>query len=120
MRNQRLFQQKVHTIQHGEYQEAMRVPEYNEGRSVSQISRKTYIHGTRQYLRPDSMWADERYIDVTQAEINEAKARNAQRQAAAHHGHGHGHGHDHGHGHGHDDHSHDYAYYPPSDAPLYP
>ena len=53
----------------------MKVSDYNQGRSLKDISDKTYIHGTRQYLRPDTMWADERYTKITQAEINEAKKR---------------------------------------------
>lgn len=36
---------------------------------------KLWIHGTKEYLRPDTMWADERYSKITQAEINEAKKK---------------------------------------------
>lgn len=39
----------------------MQVSEYNKGRTVADVSNKDYIDGTRKYLRPDTMWADERY-----------------------------------------------------------
>jgi len=51
----------------------LKVSPYNVGRTVTDVSSKTWIHGTRQYLRPDSMYADERYNKVTQAEINAAR-----------------------------------------------
>ena len=41
--------------------------------------RKSSIHGTRKFLRPDSFWPDERYVNVTQEEIDEAKVRHAKR-----------------------------------------
>ena len=59
----------------------MEVSDYNKGRKLSDISGKTYIHGTRKYLRPDTLWADERYSSVTQDEINQAKKRYADRSS---------------------------------------
>ena len=48
----------------------MQVSEYNKARSVKDIDgSKKKIHGTRAYLRPDSIWSDERYINVTYEEI---------------------------------------------------
>lgn len=52
---------------------------YNQGRTIADISNKTQIHGTRHHLRPDTMWNDERYINVTQQEVKEAKVRHEQR-----------------------------------------
>jgi len=43
----------------------MEVSDFNRGRDVSEVSDKTWIHGTRHHLRPDTMWADERYSKVT-------------------------------------------------------
>lgn len=43
------------------YRDCMQVSEYNKGRTVADVSNKDYIDGTRKYLRPDTMWADERY-----------------------------------------------------------
>lgn len=60
----------------------MEVSDYNKGRDVSMISRKTTIHGMRKYLRPDTLYADERYANITQSEINEAKERIAKREMA--------------------------------------
>lgn len=59
----------------------MKVESYNEGRTTADVSDKTWIHGTRHHLRPDTMWADDRYSQITQSEINDAvkrvEARNA-------------------------------------------
>ncbi len=66
----------------------MDVPQYNQGRTVANVPRKTWIDGTAQNLRPDSMWIDDRYVDVTQAEIDQAKERvTARNQAQGKHPH---------------------------------
>ena len=36
---------------------------------------KRYVHGTRAHLRPNSMWADDRYVNVTHQETEEARER---------------------------------------------
>jgi len=61
----------------------MAVSSYNKGRTVADISNKTQIHGTRQYLRPDTLWADERYQSVTRDEVKAAKERHTARLKAA-------------------------------------
>ena len=53
----------------------MQVSSYNEGRTPADVSTKTWVHGTSKYLRPNTMYADERYVKITQQEINEAKER---------------------------------------------
>jgi len=65
----------------------MEVSEYNKGRTLSDISDKTWPDGTRHNLRPDTIWADERYAKITQKEIFEAQKRVAAREAekAKHH-----------------------------------
>jgi len=73
---------KVSAMQNIQYFRAMEVSPYNKGRSVTDVPDKTWIDGTRLHLRPDTMWADERYSKITQAEINEAKKRVQQREAA--------------------------------------
>lgn len=82
MRQRKRFEKKVLLIQKGEYDSAMAISSYNEGRSMANVSNKTYVHGTRQFLRPDTMWADERYTNVTSEEINAAKARHEARLKA--------------------------------------
>jgi len=91
----KVFSEKVKYIQRQEYHEAMEISSYNKGRSIAQVdARKRWIDGTSANLRPDSMWIDDRYVDVTQEEIDAAKKRVAARQAArealnpaaAHHG----------------------------------
>lgn len=57
-----------------------------QGKSPKDVSDQTWIHGTRHHLRPDTMWADERYTQISQAEINEAKERvRAREERAKHH-----------------------------------
>lgn len=54
--------------------------DYNKGRTIEDVDgRKSKIHGTRKYLRPDTFWADERYVNITQEEIDEAKIKYAER-----------------------------------------
>lgn len=55
------------------YREAMEVKDYNRGRTIADIPNKTWSDGERSKLRPNSMWADDRYVDITQKEIDEAK-----------------------------------------------
>jgi hypothetical protein len=43
----------------------MEVSEYNVNRSASDVADKTWVHGTRKYLRPDTMYADERYANIS-------------------------------------------------------
>jgi hypothetical protein len=83
IKNQRRFEYKVHLIQKTEYDSAMEVSSYNKGITTASVSNKTHIHGTRQYLRPDTMWADERYVNVTRDEIKAAKERYVNKQKAA-------------------------------------
>jgi len=117
----------------------MEVGEYNKGRSVANISTKSWADGSKDKLRPDTMWADDRYVDITQKEINEAKARLAERQLntvnnephTAHHA-PHAHhthharpeessAHDHGNEHGHDAHHYDWKKISVDQGtPLYP
>ena len=53
----------------------MEVADYNQGRTVANVPRKTWVDGTASHLRSDSMWIDDRYVDITQAEIDQAKER---------------------------------------------
>ena len=56
---------KVQLLANTRYRDCMKVSEYNKGRTVADVSDKDFIDGTKKYLRPDSMWADERYSQVT-------------------------------------------------------
>jgi hypothetical protein len=60
----------------------MEVPEYNQNRTVADVPLRNFTDGSRSKLRPDSMWADDRYTDITEKEISEAKERVKQREAA--------------------------------------
>lgn len=81
MAEKKRFRAKVTGIQNKLYENAMKVSGYNEGRDVSELEIKNWSHGTRENLRPDTMWADARYANITQQEINEAKVRHASREA---------------------------------------
>lgn len=110
MREKNKFLMKVRAIQNDQYRKAMEVSSYNEGRTVADVADKTWLDGTREHLRPDTMWADQRYAKITQSEINEAKQRvqeraERKRKQVELEGHGHGEHADHGHGHG--EHHHD-------------
>ncbi len=66
----------------------MEVADYNQGRTVANAARKTWKDGTASKLRSDSMWTDDRYVDVNQSEIDQAKQRlRARSDAKGHHGH---------------------------------
>ncbi len=63
-----------------EYEFAMSEGEYNKGRSLKDVDgRKTYVDGLRKNLRPNTIWNDERYIDVNQEDIDAAKQRHQAR-----------------------------------------
>ncbi len=47
------------------YNEVMNVPSYNQGRTVADVPRKSWEDGNKQNLRPNTLWADDRYADVT-------------------------------------------------------
>lgn len=72
-------QKKFRQIQDNQYREAIQVSSYNVGRTVADVSSKTYVHGTAKHLRPDTMWNDDRYLTVTQDEIDAAKTRHTDR-----------------------------------------
>jgi hypothetical protein len=57
------------------FRDAMEVSSYNVGRTVANVPRKTWVDGTADKLRSDSMWIDDRYVDITQTEIDQAKER---------------------------------------------
>lgn len=48
------------------YNESMEVSSYNAGRTVANIPRKNWSDGTGDNIRPDSMWVDDRYVDINQ------------------------------------------------------
>lgn len=60
----------------------MEVSSYNKGRTVSDVPLKSWEDGSRHNLRPNTLWADDRYADITAEEIKAAKERvNKRRQA---------------------------------------
>jgi len=60
----------------------MEVPSYNKGRTVADIPLKSWVDGMPGNVRPCTLWADDRYADVTEDEINAAQERVNKRRAA--------------------------------------
>ena len=76
MRNDKLMKEKHRQIQLADYYKAIQVSDYNKGRSVADVPLSVHkFQGRRHKLRPDSIWADERYANVTPEEIEAAKAK---------------------------------------------
>jgi len=102
----KLFNAKAVVVQRQEYKDAMEVSSYNKGRTIADIDAKATVPGgSARGVRPDSLWIDDRYADVTQEEIEAAKARvkarNAAKEAANPKQDAHGHKDAHNHGKGH-------------------
>ena len=75
-REDKLKNQLHRKIQLQEYDWAMQVGEYNKNRTLSDVDgSKSYEDGLRKNLRPNTFWADDRYVNVTQDDINAAKKR---------------------------------------------
>lgn len=53
----------------------MEVSSYNQGRTVANVPRRSWSDGQADKLRPDSMWIDDRYADINQADVDAAKLR---------------------------------------------
>jgi hypothetical protein len=53
----------------------MDVPYYNKGRTVADVPLRSWVDGTRERLRPDTLYADDRYHDITQEEVVAARER---------------------------------------------
>lgn len=80
MRKNKLKKESNRMTQIAEYNRAMEVSDYNKGRSVTDVFEwKRYEHGMRKNLRPDTFWADERYVNVSQEDIDKATVRHQAR-----------------------------------------
>lgn len=73
MKDNRSLMLKLEAQANKKYKQVMEVPEYNKGRTVADVPSKSWADGERSKLRPNSIWADERYVDITQQEVDEAK-----------------------------------------------
>jgi hypothetical protein len=82
--NQRL-KLKLEAQSNLKYRRSMEVPAYNQGRTVADVPQRSWADGERSKLRPNSIWADDRYIDITQKEVDEAKERVRRRNLSTGH-----------------------------------
>lgn len=82
MRDNQALKRKLEAQANIKYRRAMEIPDYNQGRTVADVPSRTWSDGERSKLRPNSIWADDRYADITQKEIDEAKERVRRRNLA--------------------------------------
>ena len=66
MKEKKLSFMKMEALNNKKYREVMEVPTYNKGRTVANVPLKSWSDGCRENLRPNTLWADDRYADVTQ------------------------------------------------------
>jgi hypothetical protein len=66
---------KDEALSNKRYREVMEVAHYNKGRTVADVPLKSWQDGNRENLRPDTLWADDRYADITADEVKAAKER---------------------------------------------
>jgi len=66
LKENKRFWAKVVALNNVNYRRAMKVEDYNKGRTIADVSDKLWHHGKRSHLRPDTMYADERYVNITQ------------------------------------------------------
>ena len=82
LKERKLAQLKDEALTNLKYREVMEVPSYNKDRTVADVPLRTWSDGNRHNLRPNTLWADDRYADVTEAEIKAAKERVKKRREA--------------------------------------
>ena len=46
------------------YRKVMEIPSYNQGRTVADVKGRSWFDGSA--LRPSTLWADDRYADITE------------------------------------------------------
>ena len=83
MKQKKLAILKDEALSNKKYREAMEVPYYNKGRTVADVPLKSWQDGNRDVLRPDTLWADDRYADISNEEVKAAKERVQKRRAAS-------------------------------------
>ena len=70
MKESQLLKLKLEAQANIKYRNSIAVSEYNQGRTVADVPQRTWQDGERSKLRPNSIWADDRYVDITQKEID--------------------------------------------------
>ena len=61
LREKKKWTLRAEVIDNQTYKRAMQVSDFNKGRSVSEITLKTWEYGKGENLRSDSYWQDNRY-----------------------------------------------------------
>jgi hypothetical protein len=64
LREKKKWYLRAEVIDNDTYRRAMKVSDYNKGRSVSDLKLKTWAYGKAGELRSDSVWEDDRYSPV--------------------------------------------------------
>lgn len=60
----KLAQLKEEAMNNQKYRKVMEVPSYNQGRTVADVKGRSWFDGSA--LRPSTLWADDRYADITE------------------------------------------------------
>ena len=81
MKEANVLKLKLEAQANAKYRSSMQVADYNKDRTVADVPCRTWEDGERAKLRPNSIWADDRYADITQKEVDAAKERVARRRA---------------------------------------
>lgn len=82
LKEKKLSLLKNEAMSNHKYREVMEVGPYNKGRTVADVPLRNWSDGNRHNLRPNTLWADDRYADITQEEITAAKDRVKKRRQA--------------------------------------
>ena len=82
MKDNKLLALKLEAMANKKYHNVMSVPSYNKGRTVADVPHRSWEDGNRHNLRGNTLWADDRYADVTPEEVQAAKERMKQRREA--------------------------------------
>lgn len=64
MQANNLAKLKQEGMNNQKYRKVMEVPTYNKGRTVADVPRRSWIDGS--LYRPPTLWADDRYADITE------------------------------------------------------
>ncbi len=75
MRDNQKLKLKLQAQANAKYRRAIEVADYNKGKTIADIPLRSWADGERSKLRPNSIWADDRYADITQKQVDEAKER---------------------------------------------
>lgn len=75
MKENNTLKMKVEAQANHKYKQSMAISQGNAGKTIADTPNRVWADGEKSKLRPSSIWADDRYADITQKEVDEAKER---------------------------------------------